>query len=179
MSKSKNFLLGELTAQTRDIVKVLEAESEIGAVLVATSFLDSCLNTLLRTQLRSGKTTERILNPQNGLLGTYAGKCEIAYCFGLIEKDIFNELILLGEIRNIFAHDHLECTFSNQEISTRCKKLKLPKMHLDAHTDASNFEDLKKYMENPRSCFSLSASRLSNLLIMDGMSNKWHGNKCV
>ena len=82
----------------RTIKDHLSNESDIGAALITTSLLDEQLKSLLLTYLRKGSTADNLLNPTKGILGTYNSKCDLVYCLNLIEKDVYNDLRILGEI---------------------------------------------------------------------------------
>ena len=174
MTKSTHFLLGELSAQTDEIINVLNNETDIGAVLIATSFLDACLTTLLGNVLKKGKTTNKILEPR-GILGTFSGKCDIAYCLNLIPKDLYTELNTIGKIRNKFAHNHLNTEFTNDQIEPLCQELRLPEQFLEDHKDSSNIRDLERLIQLPNHRFATSIAQLSNLLISKGIGVQWHG----
>ena len=59
----------------------------------------------------------------SGPLGTYAAKIRagLAYLLGWIGKDVFDDLIAIGKIRNRFAHAIEAKNFSDQKISTWLK----------------------------------------------------------
>jgi DNA-binding MltR family transcriptional regulator len=76
----------------------------------------------------------------SGPLGNYAVKIRLAYMLGWFGKDIFDDLILVGKIRNRFAHSIEAKDFSDQQISTWLKNMTsyrfLPNMLEQAKTQA-------------------------------------------
>ena len=48
----------------------------------------------------------------------------MAYCCGLISKGLFNNIIAIGDIRNRFAHAHLELDFDDELVVGFCNKLR-------------------------------------------------------
>ncbi len=51
----------------------------------------------------------------------------MAYCLGLIGKEVFENLKGLGQIRNRFAHSHLSIEFDDAEVLALCKGLVFPR----------------------------------------------------
>lgn len=96
MSKPIKIYIGDLLEQVKKVRDQLEKESDTGGVLIATSFIDACLTSLLRAFFKKSKITEKILNPTSGSLGTFSAKCDITYCLNLILKDTYKDLITLG-----------------------------------------------------------------------------------
>jgi hypothetical protein len=62
----------------------------------------------------------------------------MAYCLGLIDTVVKNDLKLIGKIRNQFAHD-LYASFENKNIKSWCQELKWHKisMMMEAPPDAT------------------------------------------
>jgi hypothetical protein len=74
-------------------------------VIIGSAFLETILEHILIEFLpENEKEVEKIVN-YNGPLGTYSARLRMIYCLGLIEKIVFEDLKLIGKIRNRFAHD--------------------------------------------------------------------------
>ena len=56
-------------------------------------------------------------------LGTYSNRVRVAYCLGLINKTVREDLRLVGKIRNRFAHD-LYASFEDEEVRSLCVALR-------------------------------------------------------
>jgi DNA-binding MltR family transcriptional regulator len=97
--------------------------TDLAAALVATSFLDECLRSLLAAFFRKGDTAENLLRSGRGVLGTYASRTDLAYALALIEKAELTNLRTIGEIRNAFAHAYTEGRFEDDLIAPLCKRL--------------------------------------------------------
>jgi hypothetical protein len=61
----------------------------------------------------------------NGILGTTSNKIRVAYATKLIEPDLYADLMLINEIRNVFAHSLHKPDFSHTFVQADCSRLKL------------------------------------------------------
>jgi DNA-binding MltR family transcriptional regulator len=109
--------------EVQKIGQALVDGSDLAAALVASSFLDECLRSLLAAFFRKGETTESLLRSGRGVLGTYASRMDLAYSLALIEKAELTNLRTIGEIRNAFAHSYTEGRFDDQLIAPLCNRL--------------------------------------------------------
>jgi DNA-binding MltR family transcriptional regulator len=92
-------------------------------VIVGAAFLDTLLEHLLSAFLVDDeKEIERVLHYDQPL-GTYSGRTTMAYCFGLINKTVRDDLRLVGKVRNEFAHN-LYASFEDKRIKSWCSELK-------------------------------------------------------
>ncbi len=66
-----------------------------------------------------------LLDVHNGLLSTISSKSKIAYALNLIKKEIYDEIKKISNIRNHFAHNHLELNFQTPEIEKICNSFQL------------------------------------------------------
>jgi hypothetical protein len=83
-------------------------------VVISVAYLEQMLATLLSQFFIEGETSAAMLHI-NGALGSLKAKSDLAYCLGLIPKAAYQMLIVLGEIRNTFAHSHLALSFDSDE----------------------------------------------------------------
>lgn len=97
--------------------------NDIAIVIVGGSFLDSLLENILVEFFPENDNEVKVLFDKDKPLGTYSGKVRMAYCLGLVEKVVKDDLKVVGQIRNEFAHN-LETSFSDTKIIDWCKKLK-------------------------------------------------------
>ena len=58
-----------------------------------------------------------------GILCTFSAKIRIAYAMKLIHKKVYEALILINEIRNVFAHSLHKIDFNHELITKDCRKL--------------------------------------------------------
>lgn len=114
--KNKPKRIEELDRQTQHFFSVVNNENDLGCVLLSVNYLDEILRTILSTRLRKSKVTRNILNPSYGFLGTFSARIDLVYCLEIIEKKIYNDLRLVAEIRNIFAHSFDTISFDTHEV---------------------------------------------------------------
>jgi hypothetical protein len=95
-------------------------ESDRGAVIVAAALLEDDLDEILEDIIqRNGVTPKHIkeMFALNGPLSSFSSKSLICYGFGLISKEIFDDLSQIRKLRNKFAHssDRVDFLFSDIE----------------------------------------------------------------
>jgi hypothetical protein len=113
----------ELSPQASKLCDVLTHGDEISCALVGASFVDHCLASLIQTHLANSGVTERLLQP-SGALGSFGARRMLCYSLKLITKESFQELEIIGDIRNRFAHGFFDISFKDQDIMEFCNKLR-------------------------------------------------------
>ena len=68
--------------------------------------------------------SSKLLDVRSGALGSFAARSDVCYSLGLISKGIYQDLLVLGELRNQFAHHHHMLDFSATGIAEACGSLK-------------------------------------------------------
>lgn len=118
---------------------VLTDGTDLAIALIASSFLDECLRTLLWVSFRDGDRSVAQLRSGRGVLGTYGARLDLAYSLRLIEKAELINLRTVGEIRNAFAHSFTEGAFDHEPIASLCMNLDLDmaKLQFDRMTGDS------------------------------------------
>ena len=99
-------------------VDLLE-ESDRGAVIVASAVLEEDLQELILNTLTTNKISEKLqkeLLEGYGPLSGFHSKSIICYGFGLISKDIFEDLNKIRRLRNRFAHSSAEADFLASDV---------------------------------------------------------------
>jgi DNA-binding MltR family transcriptional regulator len=110
-----------LSASAQRFLDELEAQTDRGSALVAAAFLDDILEGTLRAHfLDAPKQVGELLD---GPLSSFAARTKLAYCMGLIGRTIFDDLNVIREIRNDFAHHHEPISFEDQR--ARIMRLKV------------------------------------------------------
>lgn len=114
----------QATSSFSGLETVLLRHTEAGNVLVVSGQIEDLLEKLLLTTGRavSNKLAKRIFTGM-GPLSSLSGKIEIAYLFELIDKPTFDDLLLVKDIRNRFAHTISYVYFSDEVIANKCKAL--------------------------------------------------------
>lgn len=180
MKKNLVIDISNLLEQVKELRKRLWKESDVGGVLLSTSFLEACLASLLRAHLKKSGVTEKLLDPTSGTLASFSSKCDVAYCLSLIVKTTYQDLLIIGQTRNIFALNHLKAGFNDDDVSQLCGKLKAPSDYLETNKDKSNFDEVKEYFETTKNRFIHTVICISDLLMKETLSennkNKGNGN---
>ena len=86
------------------IIGEILTERDRAAAVVAGGFLEAKLTEVLRVSLRDDVDTARQLLKPTGPLGAFGNKVLLGYMLRLYRKESRNDMILIGEIRNRFAH---------------------------------------------------------------------------
>ncbi|HDH12561.1 MAG TPA: hypothetical protein ENG83_10285 [Nitrospirae bacterium] len=113
MSRRKIYHIEDLSKDSKILFDTLNEGSDLARVLIGTSFLDESLRSLLQRYFIKSDTAKNILSP-NGFIGLFANRCDLSYCLNLIKKKTYKDLRTIAEIRNLFAHSHLNGSFSFQ-----------------------------------------------------------------
>ena len=61
--------IDSLSEDMKELLFVMNEESDLAAVLVGTSYLDQCLGTLIKRKLGTAPLTLKLLGPEKGSLG--------------------------------------------------------------------------------------------------------------
>jgi hypothetical protein len=115
-----------VTIQTIDLASVigeLRTKSQAGTVLVSAAVIESGLQELLLTKMRT-LSTNKAKRIFNGPLRSFAAKIDVAYAFELIDDELYDDLTIIRDIRNEFAHSVTETDFGNPEIVELVQKFK-------------------------------------------------------
>ena len=157
--------LDKLFFDREKLIEVLNKESDIGCILVASSFLDKCLTMLLKNTFIKNSNTVSNLFKLDGLLNNYSSKAKLCYSLSLIDKRKYNDLIKIAEIRNLPAHSHILIDFSDTTIQNHCNELK----HWE---DSLTTEYLKLFSDNlntlARLKFTDTTINIINEILADG-----------
>jgi len=103
--------------------KELTSLSDRTAAIVAAAQVDDALSDFIRSRLLSDKDTTHKLFKPTGALGAFGTRADLAYLMGLINPEDRDDLYLIAEIRNRFAHWAKPASFADREISALCNKI--------------------------------------------------------
>jgi DNA-binding MltR family transcriptional regulator len=158
----------ELSQGTQQFLDVLNDEDDLAVIVISASYLDACLAAMLKRRLRAGSTSDRLLDSQRGVLGSFATRADLSYALELIGKEIYQDLIKTAEIRNSVAHNHLALSFATIEVAEVVATLKYVE-HLFGKTgiDPSRF---KQDLSIARNRFVMTVVLISQRLLVSGLS---------
>lgn len=104
----------------------LNKETERGEALLASAYLDNLLSELIATQFAIAPEESRRLELFEGPTAPFANfsaRIRVAYAFGLLSKDEYNDINLIRKIRNEFAHQLTGLSFDSDAIAAHCRRL--------------------------------------------------------
>ena len=164
----------QLSEDTRHLMDVLNSEADLACVVVGAAFLDAALKTLLSEKLlKSSGVTEKLLDDRGGVLGTFSARADLAYCLGIVRKHHYNDLCVVMEIRNHFAHKHLQLAFDDVAVREKCDRLNEWKVVLHGEENETAPEPtLKQLSAKARNQFTLSVIFLSHWLLLTALELK-------
>ncbi len=112
----------EELAKIRDELRTVHDRS---AAILATALVEDALEDLLLAKLQPLSKTERLeLFEGEGPLGSFSAKIKLAHALSLISSRSRADLMLIKEIRNVFAHASGMITFETPEVVAACTNLK-------------------------------------------------------
>lgn len=107
-------------------------------VIIGGAFLDTLLTHILENYFVSDSKEVNEILDYTKPSGSYGNKARMAYCLGLICKPVYQDLKLIGKIRNRFAHN-LYASFEDDSIQSLCAKLEWHKIsYAQPPSDASS-----------------------------------------
>lgn len=128
-------------------------ESDRGVALIGAEILNLLIEGLLKKKfLDDPNSIKKLTNGQGAPLSSLYSKTLLAYGMGLISNDEYNDLQIIRNVRNKFAHSFTELVFSNKRISTEIEKLVIPNLSNYSHTG------------NPRNIFINGVSMLATFV---------------
>ena len=131
----------------------LDGDSDFVCVMiVGTSYVDYALGALLKAHFLDVTTSETLLQPTGGNLGSLHIKSSLTYCLGLISKGCKANIDRIAEVRNQFAHRLGELNFSDPKIAELCQQIKLPSPNEHVKT-TSDDPSLLEIISSPRKRF--------------------------
>ncbi len=92
------------------------------------ALIEDRIDGLFKTGLRPDTAVRNELFQPTGALGNYAVKVRLAYMLGWIGEDIYTDLLIVGRIRNRFAHVIEVKDFSDKKISPWLKNMNVYKL---------------------------------------------------
>lgn len=109
-----------LSKDCQHLYSLLNEGSDTSAIIVAASYIDACLASLLSKYLLHSDVTDKLLDSRSGAIGSFASRADLAYTLVLIDKKMYQDLLVIAELRNSAAHHHFELTFTSEEVQVYC-----------------------------------------------------------
>jgi DNA-binding MltR family transcriptional regulator len=123
MAKRGTTTLPGLSADVARMVEDFDRETDRGVALLAAAFLDDVMDVMLRAVMVDEPDAVNRLMGTGRALESFGARVHLAYCMGLLGRDVYHDLNLIREIRNDFAHRQ-PTNFEGEEIRGKCQRLK-------------------------------------------------------
>lgn len=108
----------------------VRAQSDRGAAIAGTAYLDLLLRATIETLLRPDKDVRLALFENRGALGDFSSRIHTAFALRLIGGGAYGDLQILRQIRNAFAHSAEAFDFERADVAVLCGSLWFPR-HVD------------------------------------------------
>ena len=144
--------LDESSERSKKLTDILTKETPRGCALVAGALLDERLLKLIQARMIARATANKFDSffESLGPLASFASRTHLVYLLGFITDNVYQDLCVLRDIRNRFAHSPEDIDFNDDKIKTNCAKLR--------HYMKRRVND------NPRAQFIFAAATLDTVL---------------
>lgn len=118
-------------------------ESDRGCVIVGASILEGYLAEDIERAFLINGLSKRYIKTSfdgNGAVGTFSSKVLIARGFGLIDDDIFHDLMVIRKLRNEFAHSPLSASFDDISVKAKIDSLRFSVLAKESMADFKRFD---------------------------------------
>ncbi len=127
MTSNRNSRIEIGSKQWSGFFNELRSESDRGATILASVWIDNLLKRKLRALFRKGNSdTRRKLFDMNGPFSGFSSKILAAYTLGWIDSDIFHDINLVRKIRNLFAHELHGIDLESSRLQQLIEKFRIP-----------------------------------------------------
>lgn len=161
-----------LSADTQALYNVVNSEPDFSVVVVSCAYVDACLGSILEKYFLESAVSIKLLDPGRGVLGTFTARSDTCYALGLIPKGIYQDLLILAELRNHVAHNHLMLSFSTPAIAKACGSLKYAEKLTRWDRDDGSLMFQPGQLEDPRTRFVMSVVLMSQRLLLIALGTK-------
>jgi DNA-binding MltR family transcriptional regulator len=167
--KRKILPVEHLSKDSQKFFDVLNSEKDLPLILVAASYIDACLASILKRKLKKSSITDQLINIK-GPIGTFSARADLCYALGLIQKNLYQDLATIAQLRNEVAHHHLELSFDDQSILELCNKLGYVASLKNGNSDEPLASE--EWLKGPRNTFKITAVLISQRLLLIGLGIK-------
>jgi DNA-binding MltR family transcriptional regulator len=132
-------------------------QTDRASAIVSSALLEELLERLLLACLIDHGSVKRDLFEGMAPLSTMSAKINLAYYLGLLERSEFEDLKLIKNIRNDFAHSFEGINFETQRIRDKCLRLK-------TLTSTNPPKDAMESVKNIETFFQINTTLLASTL---------------
>ena len=170
MAKRRIIRIEDLSEDGQKLFDVLNEGADLAVVLIATSYLDASLGSILHRFFLESEVSDQILAVRGGALGTFAVRADLCYVLGIISRQFYQDLRLIGSIRNEFAHHHLALTFDTPSVRELCNQF----VYIESLRDSRTKKPIlpEELLVGARNRFVLTVTIISQRLLLTGLGIK-------
>lgn len=162
--------LEDLSEDTKAVFETLNEGSDLACVLIGTSYLAELLASAIKESFIESSISEKLLDPQSGAVGGLATRADLAYCLGIIDKAVYQDIIKVSEIRNMFAHKHFALDFGESAVRKACDELQTLRLVLLNEEEEVTVESTPRQLRmRARNQFKLSVVFIGSRLHVDAL----------
>jgi len=173
MKRWQPIKLEYLSEDTQKVYDILNQETDLACVLIGTSYLAELLASSINVSFIESNVSEKLLDPQRGAIGGFATRADLAYCLGLIKKNVYQDLMKVAEIRNLFAHKHLALDFGDSAIRKSCDQLQSWRILLHGEEEKATVGlSPKQIRVRARNQFNISVILIGSRIHVDALSKR-------
>lgn len=157
-----------LSADSQYLYDLLNEASDTSAIVVAVSYIDACLASVLAKHLLKSSITEKLLDSRSGAIGSFSARSDLAYALSLIDKSMYQDLLVLAELRNEAAHHHFALLFSSGAVIGHCERLRYVAGLKDGNTNQRLLEE--SWFTGARNRFVMTTIMIVNRLLLTALA---------
>ncbi len=145
------------------VLKSLYKEGDRSAALIAGSIVDTRLEACLRSMMKQSEKVQERFFGTYGPLGSFSSRIDLAYLLNVISKEAHNDLTIIRNIRNDFAHNLSIKGFKDTSIKDKTLNLKLIDKFVGGYKENETVKEICKigHSNEKNSQIMLKISRLS------------------
>jgi hypothetical protein len=117
----------------RAVVEAIDQDSDRASAVMAGSMVENRLKTALLSRCTHVPKLETRHFHSSGAMGSFSIKIDIAYMMQIISAAAYNDLVIIKDIRNAFAHRTDIKDFQTQWLRDKTKNLKLIETQVGEH----------------------------------------------
>jgi len=113
-----------------ELVETLDLDSDRAAALIGASMVENRLQETILAKVSHVPRVKERLFTSSGPLGSFGVKIDLAYMLGLLTKSAYNDLMIVKNIRNDFAHNLNIKNFQSQKIKSKTDNFVILNTHV-------------------------------------------------
>jgi DNA-binding MltR family transcriptional regulator/predicted RNA-binding Zn-ribbon protein involved in translation (DUF1610 family) len=119
-----------LDAAEESVLQVLDHDSDRAVAIIVGSMIEARLQRAILARVHRDKKIEERCLQASGPLGNFSTKIDLAFMLGIVSHTAHADLVLMKEIRNLFAHDLSVKDFRSQRMKDKADNFKLVETHV-------------------------------------------------